>query len=281
MAKKVLIAFLFLPLLVLGCKKKDRLSSNTYSLSVVPPATTAVINVPKTFTVEGRAPGGNVVTDPEWTIFPSSGATVITPTLPLFGPSITLNFSAVGFYVLTATFEDKTASTQVRILASTPSTISNSGNIFNDQGIPTGAQVFAGGLSLSEPTGGAAEGNKFMRASGVTSSFWMVDLQTGLADLDSFPGGTIKFFIRLDRPLALGETLRLEMQRPNNGPKQGVVSGILWNGFSGSNTGWQEVSIDLSNFFLGQGTIQAPFIFVTSVGAPVMTIDIDFVRWEK
>ncbi len=154
-----------MPLFWAGCKKKDRLASDTYTLAIVPAAATMVINIPKTFVVEGQAPGGNVDTDPEWTISPSSGADAVDPDFPLFGNTVTLTFDTPGFYVLTAHFNDKTASTQIRILATVPSGInSGEGSIYEDGGIPAGARIFSEGLTLTEITGSAPEGAKFMRA---------------------------------------------------------------------------------------------------------------------
>lgn len=100
-----------------GCKK-DRLSSNTYTFQVTPPATSIHQGVAKTFTAEGVADNGAFGADAEWTITPPTANTSPSP-FPLYGASVTVTFldSTPGglMHTLTATYEDKSATTQVLV----------------------------------------------------------------------------------------------------------------------------------------------------------------------
>jgi hypothetical protein len=111
MAKRILVALSLAFLMGTGCKK-DRLSGDNYSLHVIPPATTASVGVSETFTVEALIPSGAFGPEADWTI---SDNTVTNEAFPLFGTSISVTFNQTGLYTLTATYEDRTATTQVRV----------------------------------------------------------------------------------------------------------------------------------------------------------------------
>ena len=275
MAKKVLIC-LALPLILgVGCRKKDRLSTNTYEFFVSPPATSILKGNIQTFTAEGRAPTGNFSTQPTWSILPS-GASLNTSV----GPSVNVTFNSSGFYRLTANFEEKTAEAQIACQNA------NTFFVYNDNGIPTGSAIQAGSLTLVPETiySDAPEGLKYQKATDVTGGgFWYVDLGAPTLNLSNFPGGVLKFWIRKSRPLT-AEVLRIDMDQDGAAGGESFVTTALagnWQGYTTGSTDWQEVSIDLSRFYGGAGFVQRPFIFSKPSAGAAMTIDIDYIRLEN
>lgn len=280
---------LFLSLLLVaplftGCKK-DRLSVNTYQFSITPSATAVAINNARTFVATGQAANGSFDIEPVWSVLNStsgaSGAVIVPP----IGAVVDVTFPSAGIYTLVAEFEDKRATAQVLVANSTGPTTQfplDTLPIYTDAGIPAGANLFTNmGAAIMEQIGvfDAPEGSNYMRAQNVTLHFWMVDLAPSSADLSEYTGGALKFYVRLSRPLAMGEVLKIEMEK-SGGSKIGVTSNAFWTGFSSSSTDWQSVSLDLSLFFAGIGVVRSPFIFSTIMGSP-LTVDIDGVRWEK
>lgn len=142
----------------------------------------------------------------------------------------------------------------------------------------------AGGLRV-EATGDAAEGAHYL-------TFPNSDpLQTAVAvtfdrntpnlkkNLRQYEGGSLKFFIRLHRPLAANEETRIEIY--NETFNVNPVSLIPEFHFNRNSTDWQEVNIPLGNFYIDLGTIWSPFHLSFPTLNSQLAFDLDNIRWEK
>jgi hypothetical protein len=80
-----------------GCKKKDRLSSSTFTLSIVPPAATLVKGQPLTLTARGRSSGTSVAVNPDWVILSGAPSNALNTSV---GTSVILTPPSLGDVVV-------------------------------------------------------------------------------------------------------------------------------------------------------------------------------------
>lgn len=270
--------------LLSSCKKKERLTTPSYSFRISPSAVTLVNGASQVFTVSAQAPSGSIEVSPEWIVSASSlGA--LSPTI---GNRVTFTASALGDVVLSAAFEGQTTTAQVAIVAYEAPSGGTAFDVYSDLGIPSGARLdTSNNFTLSEPsnTDYTPEGSKFLRSEnfGPTpgSFFWNVFL-ADTRDMSSFAGGSLKFFIRLGRPLSGVEALRLNIEDDTN-PAVSTLS-TAWVNFDRTDTEWQEVTIPLAAVFAGldETRIQIPFqLIAAAIASPGLTFDIDAVRWVQ
>lgn len=271
-----------------GCKKKDRLSTNSYQLVITPSATSVAKNNPRSFTVEAVAPNGTFAVEPTWQVLEStSGAQII----PNVGTTVSVTFPNLGVYNLVANYSDQQGRAQVRVESATspvtaPPIIlpSSAFLIYTDAGLPPGADIYvASGLAFTEKRGmfdGAHGASNYLEATNMTTGSWFsIDLKTSSVNLSDYHNGFLRFSIRKNRAFA-GDNLKIEMHTPTNDINSTATNQLTWKGFTGASTDWQDVSIDLNLFFGGAGPVQAPFVFVASASSG-LTVDIDNVRLEK
>ncbi len=99
-------------------------------------------------------------------------------------------------------------------------------------------------------------------------------------DLSAFYGGTVRFFLRLKRPLTAGEDLLLSIAHYDGGEPYPPFSSQ--HGFNPSSTEWQEISVPLNFYTQDQfKRIVMPFGLVTFGAQSALGYDIDAVRWTK
>lgn len=264
-----------------ACKKKDRLSASTFQFSVTPPASSVTRTETLTLTAHGT---GDI--NPTWAVSASSLGTVS----PSFGTSVVFTPSALGDVVVTATFDGLQANSQIAVVTYKPN--SNTFDVYNDDGLPTGtgihSDIFVSGLTLQELSAGyTPEGIKYQRATNAPSgSFWGVTLDDNAVnetkDLSAFSSGRLKFALRLNRTLASGETLRIELSDLSAPPADGYTMARP-DDFSGSSTDWQEIALSIPEKFggLNLSQVKVPFAVIPTALASNLSFDVDAVRWEK
>ena len=276
---------------VIGCKKKDRLTTSSVIFSITPPAATVVKGNTQTLSATANAGGGASPVTAEWAVSSSDGSLNTS-----VGSSVVFTGNALGDVTVTATFDGSVATSQIAIVTFMPG--SQTYDVYSDDGFPITNGVAAdvetnasanpspGDFALNElSTGYTPEGNNYMRAENAAGlSRWSVDLAIGQAglttDLSSF--STLRFSIRLERDLGPADFINIEIQ--DNASATQAVRSDSWVGFTSTgNVDWQEVSIPASSFFGGvdETQIRVPFRASKEPGvAAALTFDIDAVRWE-
>ena len=163
--------------------------------------------------------------------------------------------------------------------------------LYNDAGgilgQPNTLLFTGGGLTISEQTGGAAEGSKFLRAVAGPGGFWGITVDknnpaNGI-DLSSFASGSLKLAVRVDRALTPADAIVINVTGAGMSPVSVALDSSI--GFNPSSAGtWQDVSIPLSRFSgVNLSKVNAPFAVAINSpsGTPSVTIDIDNVRITK
>lgn len=280
--KAPLFFFLGLISFSMGCKKKDRLSASTFSFSVVPPATSLVKGSSLTLVARGQSNGQTVDTNPDWSL---SGAAVTSLNTSV-GPSVIFTPTTLGDVVVTATYDGMVATSKIAVVTYKPSTStveSNTYNVYNDHGIPTGAALIVGPPTLDiveRSSGYTPDGNLYQRVTnGAVNSFWGVSLAPTTADLSAFNSGKLRFALRLPSGLN-SSSIQIEItDRTGVAFPYVLVDGVY--GFDANSTDWQEIAIDRSAFALtlDMQRVRVPFAVVVKTQA--LTYDIDAVRWTK
>lgn len=264
-----------------SCKKRERLSASTASLTITPPASTVARSETLTLTARGS---GDV--NPTWVV----SASTLGSVSPAIGPVVVFTPSAFGDVIVSAIYNGIQANSQIAIVAYKPN--SNTFDVYNDNGLPSGSgldsDIFDPSSLLAELSSGyTPEGIKYQRASNTsTGQFWGVTIDDNndgnRKNLSDFSSGSIKFSLRLGRAMAaVGvDTLSVEITDSVGPSSYSLTSGA--NGFNRLNTDWQDISIPISNFAgLNTALIKNPFALVTTIAASPLTYDVDAVRWEK
>jgi hypothetical protein len=285
--KKVNFALLILCSMIFlsSCHKEDRLAASTFDFRITPPAAQVVRNNTLTLTARGNSGGGSFSVSPTWSVSDEALGSLSTS----IGSSVEFQALALGDVTVTATYDGIQTTSQIAIVTYIPN--SNTFDVYNDDGLPSGAgldsDIFtSGGLSLAEiSTGYTPEGVKYQRATNAPDdAFWGVtldDANMGLTqNLSSFSGGTLKFALRLGRTLGAGESIRIDIQDTGFTGNFSLVSGS--NGYSRLDTNWQEISIPISSFAgVNLSQIKVPFAVVLPILTSTLTFDVDAVRWEE
>jgi hypothetical protein len=275
-------------LVCIGCKKKERLTSSTFSFQISPPAASVLkTSSGITLTAKARSTDGSMDVNPTWSVSPETVGTLSSS----IGSVVTFQPVGLGDAIVTATFEGASATAQLAVVTYQPT--SNTFDVYNDNGLPSGSDVASdiftsGGSFLSELSSGyTPEGTKYQRASGVsTGNFWGVTLDKNSAgkskDLSAFSAGSLKFALRLvNRTLANTESIRLDVTDASNTTKSFTLASGS-NGYNRLSTDWQEISIPLSNYAGADfAHIKVPFAVVVLGLSSSLTFDIDAIRWEK
>lgn len=164
--------------------------------------------------------------------------------------------------------------------------------IYNDAGGVLGEPevlLFTGGaLTIAELSGGAPEGTKYLRATDcVPGAFWGVTMDehnTGaVRNLSALAGASLKFNIRVDRALAAGERLVVNLTDGNGTTQSILLTSAV--GFDPTRTGsFQQVAIPISSYSqIDKTRIRVPFAIAVDspAGTAALTIDIDDVQWAS
>jgi hypothetical protein len=276
-AQALLLGFVMAFLFVSGCKKKDRLTASTFRFSVTPPAASVLKNGSVPLIARGSSPSGNVDVNPTWTLSPTSIGT-LTPNI---GNAVVFTGSALGDATITATYDGMAATSHIAVVAfiSTPTVF----EVYTDRGLPSGADLFFGGLTVTQSQSGyTPEGIKYFHTDNTSSGFWEITLDpgnTGISkDLSSY--SALKFDLRLGRALAFGESLAVQVQDTSSTKSHTLASGD--GDYNALNTGWQEISIPLSAFSgLDSMHIKIPFIIVVQTVLTPLSFDVDAIRWSN
>ncbi|MFN0118556.1 MAG: Ig-like domain-containing protein [Elusimicrobiota bacterium] len=279
-----------------SCSKKNRLSASTYEFSVTPPATSVVKNESVTLIAKGQLNGQDINVTPTWTVSSSAVGTLSSS----IGPTVTFQANQLGDAVVTATYDGLTTTVQIAVVAYKP--VSSFFNVYTDDGLPSEAGISSDIFTicpsnfLSEvSTGYTPEGTKYQRATNlVTGDFWGITLDKATSPgVGCAPGptaglsknlsslSTLKFTMRLNRTLSVGEQIRINVS--DRTPQ--TVSFILVSGSNGFNrlsTDWQEISLPIGASYPGlvKTSINVPFALVAGLLNTPLTVDIDGIRWE-
>lgn len=271
-----------------SCKKKDRLSASTYGFEVIPRAATVVKGQTQVFTARGVSPNGSAFdANPVWSVSPASVGDLNTS----LGPTVTFTANALGDVTISAIFDGTMTQSKVAVVTYKPN--SNTYDVYNDNGLPTGigqSDIFTSvGLDLDEISSGyTPERIKYQRAtSAPDDAFWGVTLDKRMAptyfeDLSSFSGGALHFTIRLNRVVndTPVEVINIDVRDTGAAASVALTPAV---GFARTSLDWQEISIPLSNFFSGinETQVRVPFAIVLFTLTSPLTFDVDAVRWEK
>lgn len=270
-----------------GCKKKDRNSNADLVFRINPGAAKVVKGDSVTLRAEGVSPSGTVTLNPTWDVSSSAGTLSTT-----IGPTVSLTAQSLGDVVVTATYQDLIATSQIAIVTFIPT--SNTFDIYTDAGLPSGSDVdifVSGNVSgkISElSTGYTPEGIRYQRTAAVTApGAWGVTFDFvpsgDSKNLSAFSGGSLKFSIRLvNRTVGAGEVINVNIEDTGGaGTPVNLVGG--GGGFNRLSQNWQEISISLASFGGGIdfSTIKVPFSVELATVPTDLTFDIDAVRWEK
>jgi hypothetical protein len=307
MGKEILTRFIAIVLvtvaglLPVSCKKKDRLGADTATLTITPPAATALRGESLELSSYILYPNGaKKRVSADWAV---SGACAQNNNLDLdvtTGDLVVFTVpNSLCDVEITATSEGKSSIARVAIVA-----YKSAASIFEvySDALPnlpnTNIYVFpqAATFLAESSIGYTPQGLKYQRATDTsTGNAWGIShnftpgLLTSVDLSDYHPAvAKLKFFIRLHRQLA-GEIIRVEIEYLDNSDiaRKAAVNSLSADmlGFNASNTDWQEVSIVLDDFVTGSPPINyariiVPFgIVMQFLGSP-LTFDIDAVRWE-
>ncbi len=267
------------------CHKKDRLSSSTFNFTVTPASSQVLKTDSVTLVAQGDSPNGTVDVSPTWTVSPESRGTLNTSV----GKTVVFQPAELGDVVISATYDGVVATSQIAIVTYVPS--GNTFDVYNDAGLPSGSginsEIFTSRSFLAEQSSGyTPEGLKYQRASETsTNDFWGVTVDkanVGLRkNLSAFSSGSLKFALRLNRVMDIGESLQIDLTGPGAAVSKTLVSGS--DGFNRLNTDWQEISLSIPTYFPGLDTSQMKNLFaIKTTGANTpLTYDVDAIRWEK
>jgi len=294
--------FMVLTLLV-GCKKKERLTASTFNFTISPPAATLLQSESVTLKGHGGSAAGPVDVNPTWSL--SGPGTLNTD----IGPTVIMQPTGLGDVIVSATADGITATSRFAIVTVKPSSAtvtSNTFNIYDDFGLPTGNDVSsdifkacASQVEIEESSiGYAPEGIKYQHTAGATvGDFWGVTLDkptvSGLPcgvvaptagktkDLSAFSSGALHFALRLSRSLGISESLNIALTDSSKTVTFTLVSGV--DGFNRLDLGWQEISLSLSTRFPGidYAHVKVPFSIAVQSVSQLLDFDVDAVRWEK
>lgn len=271
-----------------GCKKKNRLSQDTYAFRISPPAKTMLLTDVSTFTLVATSASGAIAADPNWVVNPGETTAPLNTSV---GNVVIFTPPSFGDFTITATFDGRAAQAQVAVVPFIVPTTAFS--VYTDEGLPPASlgadsDIFiSAGLNLQEQTGTSytVEGEKFLRATDAPDDFfWGVSVDDDLSgnnqNLSGFNGGTLEFSIRLLRVMTAPETLRLDVVDGSN-----VTASVLstaWTGFDKNAVNeWQQISVPIASF-AGVNTtqIRVPFAIVGPALTGSLSFDVDAVRWE-
>ncbi|MCB4756050.1 MAG: hypothetical protein LHV69_03305 [Elusimicrobia bacterium] len=271
-------------LLFFGCHKKDRLSENTYTLAIDPPAVAVVKEGSQTFTARAVSAAGNFNVSPTWSVSPPAMDFLSSH----IGNPVIFQPTELGDAVITATFEGTQANAQVAVVTYQPN--SNTFDVYTDL-LPTGADIdsdiflFSGNITVTEMTSGyTPQGVKYQRAvPSISGAFWGVTLdKVALGkskNLQEFSSGSLEFSIRLSRQLTTdGVNIFINNIAGSTGT---VVLASSHNFLNTVSDDWQEVSIPISEFAIDTSFIKVPFGIKIDPLVSSLTFDVDAVRWQK
>jgi len=289
LTKKIMAnaGLLLLGLLVfMGCEKKERLTGNSFSFEITPPAVTVIKNQAQTFTARVVAPSGAASgTNPSWSVIPSTMDFLNTH----IGGSVSFTPTALGDAVLVATYDGMEARSSVAVQVYKPDTTTF--DVYTDV-LPTGAGITADiftsvGLVLSDSNSDyCPQGSKYQHTTNaISGNFWGVTLDKNntsqFLDLSDFSGGSLKFSIRLNRVLSGGETIIVNMWDLGF---EGQITLTDQAQFSGTSRNWQDISLSLLSFQpnpIDFRQVKVPFAIETLTVFTPLSFDIDAIRWQK
>lgn len=286
--------------------KRDRLSADTLRIVIDPGVVPGAMVFNSTMTLRAlcsSAKSSDVDVTPTWTVENNIG--VFTPVqgkTTVFKAGTTVGagkvYAAVGS-IRSAGVSFAVGTTSGSVFPTILVLYSDNGLLLEGSHIPDilawSGDAVAFNPGLVETTGGGASGDAVKFQSDVDSPpntwfGWGLTLDknnTGYKrDLTEYASGHLKFYLKTDRALTGSEEVFLNIEEAGGvgAPKSDPVVVNAGYGWNNASSAWQEISVPVSAFTgINLMNIRIPFeITVHNISAITpITMDVDYVRWEK